>query len=64
MDERKHSAADAYAERFQHRKSSAGVVALEKALNDKVDLVDAGDLSDADRKLAELGYVQVSFHLI
>ena len=47
------------------RKSSAAVVALERAKHDPVDIVeDIALLDEADRRLAELGYVQVrSVHL-
>ena len=41
------------------RKSSVQVKALEKALEQPVAAVEASDLSEEDRKLAELGYVQV-----
>ena len=42
-----------------HRKSSAGVMAVEKAMKDRVDIVQSTEVNEADRKLAELGYVQV-----
>ena len=41
------------------RKSSAQVKAAEKALEQQVIAVDASELSEEDRKLAELGYIQV-----
>ena len=42
------------------RKSSAAVMALEKANLEPVDVVeDIALLDEADRRLAELGYVQV-----
>ena len=42
------------------RKSSAAVIALERAQHDKVDIIeDVALLSEADRRLAELGYTQV-----
>jgi hypothetical protein len=42
------------------RKSSAQQQALEKALESPLAQIEASELSEADRKLAELGYVQVS----
>ena len=63
MDTRKSSAAHAHAQRLRtdkaSRQGSATAAALEKALNDHVDLLQGDQLSDADRRLAELGYVQV-----
>ena len=42
------------------RKSSAAIIALEKANLEPVDVVeDLALLDEADRRLAELGYVQV-----
>ncbi|KAI9661002.1 MAG: hypothetical protein M1821_009329 [Bathelium mastoideum] len=41
------------------RKSSAQVKALERALEKPVEPVEASELSEEDRKLAELGYIQV-----
>lgn len=47
-----------------HRHSSVRAEAIENAMNDGVDVLDADQLSDADRKLAELGYVQVCTHTL
>lgn len=41
------------------RKSSVTYRALEKAMGDPVTVVEGADLSDADRRLAEMGYIQV-----
>ncbi|KAI9726161.1 MAG: hypothetical protein M1828_001834 [Chrysothrix sp. TS-e1954] len=63
MDHRKSSLKDIYAERLGSRvggrKSSVAEQALEKAMQDNVNYVQSEDLNDADRRLAEMGYVQV-----
>ena len=41
------------------RKSSTQVKALEKALENPIAAVEISELSDEDRKLAQLGYIQV-----
>lgn len=60
---RKSSVGEDYAKRLQsmknRRKSSANQVALERALEAKVAMVEGKELSEADRKLAEMGYQQV-----
>ena len=44
------------------RKSSAAVIALERAQHDQVDIIEnVALLNEADRRLAELGYTQVPF---
>jgi hypothetical protein len=47
-------------ENARRRKSSAHEIALERAKQEHIDLLDDSELIDeADRRLAELGYVQV-----
>ena len=46
------------------RKSSVNQAALDRALAAKVAVVEGAELSDADRKLAELGYEQVYHALL
>lgn len=41
------------------RKSSVNQAALDRALKAKVALLEGHELSEADRKLAEMGYAQV-----
>ena len=43
------------------RKSSVHQTALERALEAKVAMVEGRELSEEDRKLAEMGYQQVYF---
>lgn len=43
---------------FNNEKSTVTALALERAAADKVTLLNAGDMSVADARLAELGYVQ------
>lgn len=61
--ERRAPAVDVYAGRSKvmnaRRPSSAPAEALEKAMQEKVAVIEASDLIAADRRLAELGYVQV-----
>lgn len=66
---RKASAAKAYNRRLSaiqgHRKSSVQAEALEKAMaKDGVNIVHSEELNAADRRLAEMGYVQVHHTLL
>jgi hypothetical protein len=60
---RKSSVGEPYAKRLQsmkdRRKSSVNQAALDRALEAKVAMVEGRELSEADRKLAEMGYQQV-----
>ena len=55
--------AEPQAERLQsmkdRRKSSVNQAALDRALAVKIAIVEGKELSEADRKLAEMGYQQV-----
>ena len=60
--ERRRSSANAAYARWVSRgrlKSPVTYRALEKAMEDPVTVVEGAGLSDADRRLAELGYIQV-----
>ena len=47
------------------RKSSAAVIALERAQHEQVDIIeDVALLDEADRRLAELGYTQVQLSVL
>ena len=61
VEQRRSSANAEYARRASQdrRKSSVTYRALEKAMEDPVTIVEGADLSDADRRLAEMGYIQV-----
>jgi hypothetical protein len=63
MEGRRMSSIAAEASRLQsmknRRKSSVNQAALERALEAKVAMVEGHELSDEDRKLAEMGYEQV-----
>lgn len=60
--------ADPEAEKLQsiknRRKSSVNQAALDRALAVKVAMVEGKELSEADRKLAEMGYQQVRHVLL
>ena len=60
--QRRATLVDAYGRRgsLRPRKPSAATVrAMEKALDDPVTVVQVTELSEADRRLAEMGYAQV-----
>ena len=62
MDAKRASVSEAYASRLEaakERRHSSTVGALQKAMDDKVNVVQVEELSDEDKKLAEMGYVQV-----
>lgn len=60
---RKSAGGEAYAKRLQsmkdRRKSSVNQAALDRALAARVAMVQGMELSEEDRKLAEMGYQQV-----
>lgn len=62
MDVEKASVPEVYAARIEAAKDrghSSTIHALQRAMEDKVNVVQAKELSEADKKLAEMGYVQV-----
>ena len=62
MDGKRTSASEAYAARLEAvkgRRHPSTLGALEKATEDRLDVIQLHDLSDEDKRLAELGYVQV-----
>ena len=63
MEAKRASVSEAYASRLEaakDRRHSSAAGALQRAMNDKVEVVQAHELNESDKKLAEMGYVQVS----